>query len=101
MPWKRVWRNVLLGLPGKPGRAVAEKALAEVGLGHRSGAWPKTLPGGEAQRASPYWFGEGVRPVLASRGLPPSVVAALGVPAANGRPASAPGGAPPLVPGGR
>ncbi|GGY27705.1 ABC transporter ATP-binding protein [Streptomyces tanashiensis] len=52
MPWKKVWRNVLLGLPGKPGRAVAEKALDEVGLGHRSGAWPKTLSGGEAQRAS-------------------------------------------------
>ncbi|MEU6985144.1 ABC transporter ATP-binding protein [Streptomyces sp. NPDC046324] len=52
MPWKRVWRNVLLGLPGKPGRAVAEKALEEVGLSHRSGAWPKTLSGGEAQRAS-------------------------------------------------
>ena len=52
MPWKRVWRNVLLGLPGKPQRAVAESALEEVGLGHRSGAWPKTLSGGEAQRAS-------------------------------------------------
>ncbi|MBT2439149.1 ABC transporter ATP-binding protein [Streptomyces sp. ISL-36] len=52
MPWKRVWRNVLLGLPGKPERAVAERALEEVGLGHRSGAWPKTLSGGEAQRAS-------------------------------------------------
>lgn len=52
MPWKRVWRNVLLGLPGKPERAVAERALEEVGLGERSGAWPKTLSGGEAQRAS-------------------------------------------------
>ncbi|MFD0417615.1 ABC transporter ATP-binding protein [Streptomyces sp. NPDC127108] len=52
MPWKRVWRNVLLGLPGKPERAVAERALAEVGLSHRSQAWPKTLSGGEAQRAS-------------------------------------------------
>ncbi|MFI6052944.1 ABC transporter ATP-binding protein [Streptomyces violascens] len=52
MPWKRVWRNVVLGLPGKPQRAVAERALEEVGLGHRSGAWPKTLSGGEAQRAS-------------------------------------------------
>ncbi|MFE1958809.1 ABC transporter ATP-binding protein [Streptomyces sp. NPDC059479] len=52
MPWKRVWRNVLLGLDGKPGRAVAESALEEVGLSHRSGAWPKTLSGGEAQRAS-------------------------------------------------
>ncbi|EFL21667.1 aliphatic sulfonates import ATP-binding protein SsuB 1 [Streptomyces himastatinicus ATCC 53653] len=52
MPWKKVWRNVLLGLPGSPGREVAEKALEEVGLGHRSDAWPKTLSGGEAQRAS-------------------------------------------------
>ncbi|MEV1046403.1 ABC transporter ATP-binding protein [Streptomyces sp. NPDC049916] len=52
MPWKRVWRNVLLGLPDRPGRAVAEKALAEVGLAERAGAWPKTLSGGEAQRAS-------------------------------------------------
>jgi sulfonate transport system ATP-binding protein len=52
MPWKKVWRNVLLGLPGRPERAVAEQALDEVGLGHRSDAWPKTLSGGEAQRAS-------------------------------------------------
>lgn len=52
MPWKRVWRNVLLGLPGRPGRAVAERALKEVGLGHRIDVWPKTLSGGEAQRAS-------------------------------------------------
>src|SRR5690242_21798986 len=36
MPWKKVWRNVLLGLPGKPERAVAEQALTEVGLTHRS-----------------------------------------------------------------
>ncbi|MGW6538223.1 ABC transporter ATP-binding protein [Streptomyces sp. NPDC055051] len=52
MPWKRVWRNVVLGLPGRPDRTVADRALAEVGLGHRAGAWPKTLSGGEAQRAS-------------------------------------------------
>lgn len=52
MPWLRVWRNVLLGLPGRPRRAVAARALAEVGLGHRADAWPKTLSGGEAQRAS-------------------------------------------------
>ncbi|MGW7573882.1 ABC transporter ATP-binding protein [Streptomyces sp. NPDC054765] len=52
MPWKRVWRNVLLGLPGRPERAVAVRALEEVGLGHRADAWPKTLSGGEAQRAS-------------------------------------------------
>jgi sulfonate transport system ATP-binding protein len=52
MPWKRVWRNVLLGLPGRPDRSVAEEILREVGLEHRSMAWPKTLSGGEAQRAS-------------------------------------------------
>ncbi|MGW1893713.1 ABC transporter ATP-binding protein [Streptomyces sp. NPDC002004] len=52
MPWKKVWRNVLLGVPGGPERVVAEKALTEVGLAHRSDAWPKTLSGGEAQRAS-------------------------------------------------
>ncbi|KND30576.1 ABC transporter ATP-binding protein [Streptomyces acidiscabies] len=52
MPWKRVWRNVLLGLPGNPSRDVADKALEEVELGHRADAWPKTLSGGEAQRAS-------------------------------------------------
>ncbi|MGW7311286.1 LLM class flavin-dependent oxidoreductase, partial [Streptomyces sp. NPDC054835] len=49
-----------------------------------------------------YWFGEGVTPELAARGLLPAVSASplLGVPAANGRPASAPGGAPLLVSGG-
>lgn len=50
-----------------------------------------------------YWFGEGVTPELAARGLPPTIPASplLGVPAANGCPASAPGGAPLLVGGGR
>ncbi|MFI1650065.1 ATP-binding cassette domain-containing protein [Streptomyces avidinii] len=38
MPWKRVWRNVLLGLPGRPDRERAERALAEVGLEHRTDA---------------------------------------------------------------
>lgn len=52
MPWKKVWRNVLLGLPGRAERPVADRALEEVGLGHRADAWPKTLSGGEAQRAS-------------------------------------------------
>ncbi|MET9180735.1 ABC transporter ATP-binding protein [Kitasatospora aureofaciens] len=52
MPWKKVWRNVVLGLPGRPDRALAERALDEVGLRHRADAWPKTLSGGEAQRAS-------------------------------------------------
>ncbi|HKS47344.1 MAG TPA: ABC transporter ATP-binding protein [Amycolatopsis sp.] len=52
MPWKRVWRNVVLGLPGRPDRARAEKYLEEVGLTKHAGVWPKTLSGGEAQRVS-------------------------------------------------
>lgn len=52
MPWKKVWRNVVLGLPGLPDRRRAEAALAEVGLSHRANVWPKVLSGGEAQRAS-------------------------------------------------
>ena len=51
LPWKRVWRNVVLGVPGAT-RADADRALAEVTLGHRAGAWPSTLSGGEAQRAA-------------------------------------------------
>ncbi|MFE3071433.1 LLM class flavin-dependent oxidoreductase [Streptomyces sp. NPDC059247] len=42
-----------------------------------------------------YWFGEGVRPVLAARGLLPPL------PGAPGARSSAPGGAAPLAPGGR
>lgn len=38
MPWKKVWRNVLLGLPGRPERTVADQALEEVGLTHRADA---------------------------------------------------------------
>ncbi|WP_131744689.1 ABC transporter ATP-binding protein [Frankia sp. Cppng1_Ct_nod] len=52
LPWKRVWRNVVLGLPGRPDKTHAVAALEEVGLAHRANAWPKTLSGGEAQRAS-------------------------------------------------
>jgi sulfonate transport system ATP-binding protein len=52
LPWKRVWRNVILGLRVPDARARAEAALAEVGLGHRLTAWPLTLSGGEAQRAA-------------------------------------------------
>ncbi|RKT87642.1 sulfonate transport system ATP-binding protein [Saccharopolyspora antimicrobica] len=52
MPWKRVWRNVVLGLPGRPDKERAVAALAEVGLEHRVEVWPKVLSGGEAQRAS-------------------------------------------------
>jgi sulfonate transport system ATP-binding protein len=52
LPWKRVWRNVALGLHGPDIRSRSEAALAEVGLAHRLDAWPATLSGGEAQRAS-------------------------------------------------
>ncbi len=52
LPWKRVWGNVVLGLPGRPDRQLAEAALAEVGMSHRTDVWPKVLSGGEAQRVS-------------------------------------------------
>ncbi len=52
LPWKRVWANVALGLPGRDARVRAEAALAEVGLAHRLDAWPATLSGGEAQRTA-------------------------------------------------
>lgn len=52
LPWKRVWRNVALGLKGAEVRERAEAALREVGLGHRLDAWPLTLSGGEAQRVA-------------------------------------------------
>lgn len=52
LPWKRVWKNVVLGLGGREARARAEAALGEVGLSHRIDAWPLTLSGGEAQRTA-------------------------------------------------
>ena len=52
LPWKRVWRNVALGLRIKDARSHALNALAEVELSHRVDAWPLTLSGGEAQRAA-------------------------------------------------
>ncbi|EIZ78154.1 ABC-type transport system ATPase component [Novosphingobium sp. Rr 2-17] len=52
LPWKRVWRNVALGLKGGDARTAAQDALQEVGLGHRLEAWPLTLSGGEAQRVA-------------------------------------------------
>ncbi|WP_226016959.1 ABC transporter ATP-binding protein [Novosphingobium sp. FKTRR1] len=52
LPWKKVWRNVALGLKGADIRERAEAALREVGLGHRLDAWPLTLSGGEAQRVA-------------------------------------------------
>jgi len=52
LPWRRVLANVCLGLRGPDPAAVARRALEEVGLTGRAGAWPLTLSGGEAQRAS-------------------------------------------------
>ena len=40
LPWKRVWKNVTLGLKGADPR------------GHAEAAWPSTLSGGEAQRTA-------------------------------------------------
>ena len=50
LPWRRVWQNVVLGLSRD--RAIACKALQEVGLQARADDWPGTLSGGEAQRAA-------------------------------------------------
>jgi len=53
VPSQRVWRNVVLGLPGQQaGRQQAADALGEVGLADHAMAWPKTLSGGEAQRVA-------------------------------------------------
>ncbi|TDV55244.1 ABC transporter ATP-binding protein [Actinophytocola oryzae] len=53
LPWRRVWRNVVLGLRGRgTDRELAERALAEVRLADHADAWPRTLSGGEAQRLS-------------------------------------------------
>jgi sulfonate transport system ATP-binding protein len=52
VPWKTVLANVALGLRVRSPQSVAGQALDEVGLTERAGAWPLTLSGGEAQRAS-------------------------------------------------
>jgi sulfonate transport system ATP-binding protein len=52
VPWRRVSDNVCLGLRVPKPQERATGALAEVGLSGRTGAWPLTLSGGEAQRAS-------------------------------------------------
>jgi sulfonate transport system ATP-binding protein len=51
LPWKRVWRNVIIGLPGRS-KSDAVAALTEVGLEERADNWPRTLSGGEAQRVA-------------------------------------------------
>jgi sulfonate transport system ATP-binding protein len=52
MPWKRAWKNVILGLHIPDSKARAVQALTEVGLAHRLEAYPATLSGGEAQRVA-------------------------------------------------
>jgi sulfonate transport system ATP-binding protein len=52
LPWRRVLANVCLGLRTDDPGAVGRRALEEVGLTERAGAWPLTLSGGEAQRAA-------------------------------------------------
>ena len=50
---KRVWRNVVIGLPRATAtRPVALEALSVVGLAKHADAWPGTLSGGEAQRVA-------------------------------------------------
>ncbi|CAH1693557.1 aliphatic sulfonate ABC transporter ATP binding subunit [Hyphomicrobiales bacterium] len=54
LPWKPVWKNVVLGLGG-PKVVLRERALTalrEVDLTGRADAWPLTLSGGEAQRVA-------------------------------------------------
>jgi sulfonate transport system ATP-binding protein len=52
LPWARVLDNVVLGLRGREARARGRDAIAEVGLAGHEHDWPKTLSGGEAQRAA-------------------------------------------------
>lgn len=52
MPWKRAWKNVVLGLHLDNAKGRAIEALTEVGLAHRLNAYPATLSGGEAQRVA-------------------------------------------------
>lgn len=53
LPWQRVLRNITVGLPqDRSTRQRAVEALDEVGLARHAQAWPRTLSGGEAQRAA-------------------------------------------------
>lgn len=53
IPSKRVWRNVVLGLPRSARlRDTAAHALEMVGLSHKADSWPSSLSGGEAQRVA-------------------------------------------------
>ena len=63
LPWAKVLDNVVLGLGQRDGSREGDgdsvgtkdrgrRALEEVGLADHADAWPKTLSGGEAQRAA-------------------------------------------------
>ncbi|HEY8719035.1 ABC transporter ATP-binding protein [Pengzhenrongella sp.] len=53
LPWRRVWRNVVLGLTdGDDSRSNALAALDQVELAPLADRWPLTLSGGQAQRVS-------------------------------------------------
>lgn len=52
LPWRRVWRNVAIGLPRAQARTEANRALREVELADHANAWPLTLSGGEAHRVA-------------------------------------------------
>ena len=52
LPWASVLDNVILGLDGNGAAQAGRDALHEVGLGGHEDDWPKTLSGGEAQRAA-------------------------------------------------
>ncbi|MGC0366615.1 sulfonate transport system ATP-binding protein [Rhodococcus sp. 27YEA15] len=53
LPFKKVWRNVRLGLSRrKASRERIVAALDEVGLADHADRWPKTLSGGESQRVA-------------------------------------------------
>jgi sulfonate transport system ATP-binding protein len=52
LPWARVLDNVILGSRVPDAKERARSALAEVGLTGHERDWPKTLSGGEAQRAA-------------------------------------------------
>lgn len=51
LPWSSVLDNVVIGL-GKHAGPLGRHTLDEVGLGDKAHAWPLTLSGGQAQRAS-------------------------------------------------
>jgi len=52
LPWARVLDNVILGVGGAGAAEHGRAALREVGLDGHEDDWPKTLSGGEAQRAA-------------------------------------------------